>query len=76
MNYAPGPWKVRSTGGGFVIGVGDDVVMSGKAEADLISMAPELLEQLEIYVAKWEKDNPGWEATEARNVIAKAKGEL
>lgn len=42
---------------------------------DLNSLAPELLEQLEIYVAKFERDNPGWTAVAAKKLIKKARGE-
>ena len=87
MSHTPGPWNLEHGHRGFVItdGVYDVAVVrdfgneDNKANAILISAAPDLLAALKAIVEAWEvtggmcfKNN---EIGNARAAIAKAKGE-
>lgn len=60
----------------YMIGENNEHLEEILALARKFASAPELLRELETLILKWEKDNPGWEATNARAAVKKAKGEL
>lgn len=91
--YTPGPWSLDAMGNIWAldtkvcemseipaqaIGYREKHIVEHKSNANLISCAPSLLEQLESIctIAKWNGGNvPYAEIKAAMELIAKAKGE-
>lgn len=83
VKHTPGPWHVGIGNTNYCYFVGDDPNLSAeetKANARLISAAPDLLAACEACMEFWDNDGPVWAGAEVvadmREAIRKAKAKV